>query len=263
MIKRTFLISIIAMFLIGCKMENKINLDELKKTDSSQWNILSSKKIFFGHQSVGFNIIYGVNDIMKEVPEIKLKIIESANKDDFKKPMFYHTRIGKNTQPITKCDDFKERIENGIGTNVDIAFFKFCYIDITRKTDVISMFQYYFNTIEILKQKYPNVKFVHFTVPLQSKALGIKSRIKRFLKIKINADEDNIKRNEYNMLLREKYGKENTVFDLAAFEAGNDGKNRQSYLNSNYTFDGGHLNETGRKIIAKEFLLFLLNCIKK
>ena len=30
------------------------------------WDWLSNKKIYFGHQSVGFNIIDGIKDIMSE-----------------------------------------------------------------------------------------------------------------------------------------------------------------------------------------------------
>ena len=37
---------------------------------------LMDKKIYFGHQSVGFNILDGVSEILKNNPSIKLNIIK-------------------------------------------------------------------------------------------------------------------------------------------------------------------------------------------
>ena len=55
-----------------------------------------SEKIYFGHQSVGFNIMAGVKDLMKGNPQIKLNIVETTNESDFKVGLFAHSRVGEN-----------------------------------------------------------------------------------------------------------------------------------------------------------------------
>ena len=67
-------------------------------------------------------------------------------------------------------------------------------------------------------------------------------------------------------MLREKYGKQNTIFDLAYYESNNSNSkhlyvNRRSndFLLPIYTYDGGHLNDIGKVTVAKQLLLFLVS----
>ena len=61
----------------GGNMPNKIvSSRTLNDVPKSKWEALSQKRIFFGHQSVGYNIIDGIKNIMQEHSFIKLKIIE-------------------------------------------------------------------------------------------------------------------------------------------------------------------------------------------
>jgi len=252
-------------FFLGCERDAKtmnINLEELKSTPQRNWEALASKKIYFGHQSVGFNIMDGVTTITQELPNIKLNIRETKDPASFNQPIFSHSRIGKNSNPISKCDDFKKIIESGIGDKADIAFFKFCYVDFDSETDIPVLFKYYADTMLRLQAEYPRVKFIHFTVPLKTAPSGIKTVIKKILGRRV--DDGDIQRNSFNHLLREKYTKQNTLFDLAFYEStGPDNKAPQTdtgfsaHLLTEYSDDGGHLNDTGKKIIAKRLLLFL------
>jgi hypothetical protein len=83
---------------------------------------------------------------------------------------------------------------------------------------------------------------------------------------KIWRHDGNILRNEYNQKLRKEYNKSGALFDLAKVESTYpDGrrstfeKNGKSYycLVPDYTDDGGHLNEIGRKMVAEQFLILL------
>ena len=57
-------------------MSDKANpLAPVKSVPESTWKKLSEKKIYFGHQSVGFNIIKGLEDILKENPQIKFTLL--------------------------------------------------------------------------------------------------------------------------------------------------------------------------------------------
>jgi len=254
--------------LAGCQrrdMNNlRIKLSELDNISSQKWDELNNKNIYFGHQSVGFNILDGVKQVQAKFPDIHLKIIETKDVSNLDSPYFAHSRVGKNLDPKAKCDDFKTVIESGIGDKVDIAFFKLCYIDILDKTDINEVFNHYVRTIHYLENKYPQVIFLHVTVPLTTPPGGMKTKLKRFIGYPLWTDADNIKRNLFNMMLVEKYG--NRVFDLAEYESlYSDGKqnrfNKEGHayreLILNYASDDGHLNDIGQWNIGVKLLKFL------
>ena len=243
-------------------------LPSIKGIPASSWEKLSQKKIFFGHQSVGFNIIDGIKDIMKEYPQIRLNIIETADPADINSGIFAHSRVGKNMDPKSKINDFVGLMNKGLGNKVDYAALKFCYIDINPDTDVGILFNEYHAAMTSLKEKYTDVTIVHFTSPLTTIQTGPKAWIKKIIGRTISGIDDNIKRNEYNELLLKKYEGEEPVFDLAKIESTLPNGTRSSFVKNGktyyslapqYTNDGGHLNEPGRKIVAEQFLVFLAN----
>lgn len=95
----------------------------------------------------------------------------------------------------------------------------------------------------------------------------LKSQIKKLLGISPINYLDNTTRNKVNDMLREAYLNKEPIFDLAKYEATlpdgtraffKEGNNKIYVLNSRYTDDGGHLNEFGRRIVAEQFLIFLV-----
>lgn len=268
------LFSVLLIFSVSCeggKMSAK-EVTSVKNIPESKLQKLSDKKIYFGHQSVGYNIVDGLKDIMKENPAIKLNIVDAADPDAFKMPVFAHSVVGQNTKPDSKVDDFSRLMEQGIGNKADMAFLKFCYVDVDEKTDVQKVFDYYKNRLAQLKGKYPNTTFIHFTMPLVSKQTGIKiwlkDTIKKIIGRPVRNYSINIMRNQFNDMLKKEYEGKEPIFDLARIESTlsdgrqltltKDGATFYSML-PEYTYDGGHLNEKGRKIAAQELLLFLAN----
>ena len=62
------LTTFIAINLISCDSggempEKTVQFPNIKDVPASKWENLSQKKIYFGHQSVGFNIIDGIKDL--------------------------------------------------------------------------------------------------------------------------------------------------------------------------------------------------------
>lgn len=223
---------------------------------------VAGKRIFFGHQSVGFNILDGVSDIVKERQGARLNIVKTNTPDAFKSPVFAHSTVGENEDPVSKVSDFARFMDNGIGDNAEIAFFKFCYIDINKTTDIDKIFSVYKETMERLKNRYPKTQFVHITVPLTDSKVTVKSLIKKLL----GKEDNNIKRNHFNERLIQEYGSKGPVFDLAKIESTYPDGSRSTFseggmgyysLVPEYTDDGGHLNEKGRRIAAAELLKFL------
>ena len=248
--------------------ENTTQFTSIKDVPAASWEKLSQKKIYFGHHSVGFNIIDGIKELMKENPQIKLNIVETYNSTDFKNGVFAHSKVGKNRDPVSKTADFTRFIVDGIGNKADYAFFKFCYVDIVSETDIDNVFKDYKRNITKLKTTFPKTVFVHFTVPIKVVQTGIKAWIKTILGKQIGGYAKNIKRNEYNKLLIDEYSGTDHVFDLAMVESTCEEGTRQTFtengktyysLNPNYTYDGGHLNEKGRKKVAEQLLIYLVN----
>jgi hypothetical protein len=231
-----------------------------------KWDALSTKKIFFGHQSVGQNIIDGIKAVMDSNSAIRLNIRQTSDPGDMADAIFAHAPIGLNMDPKSKVDDFRRILESGVGQIADIAMFKFCFIDITRTTDIESLFNYYNEIITNLERTYPRLRIITFTVPLTNMPTGIKPIIKRILGMMPPYKDDNKRRNIFNIKIRNRFGR--SVFDIAEAEATltegkktsfRDGNEAYELLNPAYTSDGGHLNMLGRQIVAIDLLLYLLS----
>ncbi|GAB6909950.1 conserved hypothetical protein [Desulfosarcina cetonica] len=265
-----FTIIIATISCSGGEMEQKkVTYSSLKDIPDAAWEKLSHKKIYFGHQSVGFNIMDGVKDLMKEYPQIKLKIVETKDSGDIKPGVLAHSRVGKNTEPETKMDEFENVLEQGVGSKADAAALKFCYVDMTGKTDVAKLFDDYKRRIENIRKEYPDLQIIHFTDPLTVTNKTWKTWLKQVMgKKEIWEFNDNIRRNQYNELLRKEYKGKDPIVDIAEIESTKPDGSRQSFevdgvtyysLYPGYTMDGGHLNEIGRKKVAEQFILLLAN----
>lgn len=236
-----------------------IDFQEFRQLPPGKLNTFAQSRIFFGHQSVGAGILEGISDNMVHFLGMQLRIVETTNPLIVEESVISHSKIGRNGDPISKCDDFREILNSGIGERVNIALMKFCYIDILANTDVEEIFTYYCKTIEEMEDKYPSVHFLHCAVPLTSIRHDLKAKIRRLLKKDSNL-RNNTAREKFNDKLRKKYGRK--VFDLAYFESLQVGSNKTlNYLNPRFTDDGGHLNQLGRVYIAKNFLIFILNSL--
>ena len=160
-------------------------------------------------------------------------------------------------------------MDSGVGSKVDIAFFKFCYVDIMRDSDLLEIFDSYYITMEGLKTRYSKTKFLHVTVPVCSAPRGVKRNLKASVKLMVGIPgvlDDNVMRHCYNNLLMDAYSQQEHVFDLALTESVNSdgfrcyatkGAGKVFLMAPEYTEDGGHLNKQGRKWTAEQLLIIL------
>lgn len=256
-------------------MRQEEPLPKFEDISVSELNNIFNKKIFFSHHSVGANIIDGVYDILNDNSKLKLSITEYNDLSDCENSNLIHARLGMNTNPISKIDAFKNEMDNGIANKVDFAFLKLCFIDFDSTSNVETTFNYYKTTMEELKIKYPDTTFIHTTVPIVSNKFDVllilKNIIKRIIGRPLVSYKDNIKRTQFNELLRKTYNNKEPFFDLARIESTSIEGIRQYHkvdnqtyysMISEYTDDGGHLNKTGRKIVAEQLLIFLAKLSK-
>jgi hypothetical protein len=254
---------------------HRITLPSIGDVSDEYWAKLAEKRIFFGHQSVGYDIIGGIINILDEYNHVKLDIVETDEAAEFDRPIFAHSRIGKNTDPPSKISGFRKIMDSGVGDKVDIAFFKFCYVDIMRDSDPQKIFEIYNAVIDDLKERYHQVRFLHVTIPLCSAPVGTERKIKENIKLLIGRPglvDDNINRNLYNKLLNETYSKTEPVFDLALLESlnpdgfrlyANKGSEKVFFMSPQYTNDGGHIKQESRKRIAEQLLIILAETANK
>lgn len=219
---------------------------------------VASRRIFFGHQSVGANVLDGI----RELTSGKVIIHEGRS---FTSPGLVHAFLGKNEAPLTKLADFESVIQTLDG-QVDVAFFKFCYIDFNAHTDAERLFTEYLGTMNRLHAKYPKVTFVHVTVPLTVVPQGPKAWLQKTLtRSEPWGTKENAVRQRFNTLLRTRLEGQ-PLFDLAALESTRADGTQVCYpfgaqsvpaLAPEYSNDGQHLNATGRRVVAEALLTFL------
>jgi hypothetical protein len=236
-----------------------------------EWNRISGRTFFFGHQSVGNNILSGLKILKANNQKENFRIIESTKWNEIKDGAFAHALVGKNMDPISKIKSFEAFINNGLGNKVDAAFFKFCYVDIKKDTDVETLYKNYENTIRNLSKKYPKTKFLHVTVPLTVVQAGPKTWIKKIIGKPAGGYADNAQRNRFNQIMRKAYSGKGILFDIAKIESTSPDDRLCTYkhngnvfqaLAPEYASDGRHLNKHGSVRVAKGLINLLTNSIQ-
>jgi hypothetical protein len=247
------------------EMEDNINKG-IKEISAVKWQQLGKKKIFWGHQSVGSNILGGMQELIVAHSEIPLKIFAVKEPYRLDPGVLSHRNVGNNCDPSSKIKDFVKMVEGGIGNQADFAFFKFCYIDFNARSDVNAIFVEYKEAMQRLKEKYPDTRFMHATIPLLKVQTGPKAWVKKVLGRTLDGTKDNVKRCEFNDMIRAEYEGTGPIFDIAKYESTRpdgsretfelDGKEYYAFVPV-YTNDGGHLNKLGSKYLASELLIWL------
>lgn len=223
---------------------------------------LSRERVYFAHQSVGANILQGVEELAGEAG-VRIRMVAADRASDVPPASFGHTFIPENGAPLEKLANFRAALASA---PVDVALLKFCFVDITGDTDVRALFASYRETLAGLHRSHPHTIFVHVTAPLTTVQTGWKALAKRLLGRAPYGVAENAKRDDYNRLLRAAYAGREPVFDLARIEStAPDGALVRVQWNgvavpalaNAYTEDGGHLNAEGRRRAARELIAVL------
>jgi hypothetical protein len=226
-------------------------------------------RVFFGHQSVGANIIQAMPFVYdaKGLPSPEIvEVLPGSSAQLPRGGFFAHSFIGENGDPEGKLDAFDSMLRSGLGDEVSVAMMKFCYVDIDASTDVAALFGKYQATFAALERDFPNVTFLHLTTPLTT-AGGVKSRLKAILGAGNPRAADNAARERLNTLIRRAYDSDH-VFDLAALESvapdgttlsGSYGGEVYHTLYKGYAVDEGHLTPTFSRLAAAKLLTLVAN----
>jgi hypothetical protein len=228
---------------------------------------VTQAKVFFGHQSVGMNVIDGIPGVYAARGLDAAKIVPCpAEAGAWTELSGYlaHAHIGQNGDPVAKIEDFDARTR-GLGGDLDVALMKFCYADVTSDRDVDALFTRYRATMSALERDFPTVAFLHVTTPLTTER-DLKSKFKALLgRNESGGPEDNANRERLNAMVRREYGADR-LFDLAAIESTAPDGTRTSgshqghdyfALYPGYAADASHLNAEGSAIAAAQLLALI------
>lgn len=225
---------------------------------------LTQSTVFFGHQSVGSNILEGVQALARK-GGVDLRVTETEGATGLTPGTLAHAYIDYNGAPDVKLESFHRAFEKGASSSPDFALMKLCYVDFSASTDVEALFSRYRAAMEKLQSSHPAATLVHVTVPLTAKQSTFKSLAKRALG-RATSEQMNELRERFNDLLRGTYEGKEPIFDLARLEStAQDGSPTTAklaggevpMLTPSYTDDGEHLNEVGSERVARELVSLL------
>ena len=227
------------------------------KVTPDQLNALAQKRVVFAHQSVGSDVLDGLNTLAREAG-VSLPIAETRAIPATGTGIF-HFKVGTNGDPNGKMQEF---IRDGGGG--DVAMLKLCYIDFSDSTDAPVLAKQYIAAVEQVQHANPNTRVLALTAPLTTIQTGPKAWIKRLLGKSPAGYVANAKRQTFNDALRQHFSADR-LFDIAKVESTSgerrytfehDGRTIES-LNPAITSDGGHLNDTGKAAVASALVEFL------
>ena len=222
----------------------------------------ASKRVIFAHQSVGGNILDGASAVAASAG-VPLNVVETRLSPSPGSGI-YHFQVGTNGDPLGKIKDYEVSLAQIPVASFDVAMVKLCYIDFNRGTDAAQIATAYVQTLENLQSRNPQTRFVAVTTPLTTIQTGPKSWVKRLLGKTPAGYIENAKREEFNAVLRQKFGT-GRLFDVAKLESqggagpvGFDYEGRHfEALDPALSSDGGHLNDKGKRVLGSAFMKFL------
>jgi hypothetical protein len=235
------------------------------KSDLAQAGAL---RVFFGHQSVGANVVEGLGELRSMAGDTALHVIDASGEAP-PHAFFAQAKLGKNGDPFGKLAAFRHTVDSVLPGRLDAALLKICFVDLGRGTgnDPDSLFTAYRRTMLDLETANPGLVLIPVTSPLtvpDYKARGRLDMVKGALGRWLGRPDDNSRRAEFNGRLREAF-RDRSIFDLAAIESTRPDGTRVRYgkggaveaLAEEYSLDGAHLNALGRKVAARELLRVL------
>lgn len=242
---------------------------EIPVATSADLQVIAGHSVFFGHKSVGYNILDAIPGVFEEGGVPVPAVVESRVAPSG--PAIVHTAIGENGHPLEKIAEFDRVMRGGMADAVDVAVLKLCYVDFREaRVDVGEVFAAYRDTLAALARDYPDTAFVAATTPLTADRgpLGkVRAAIGRGDTL---GPEHNVVRQQFNALMRAEYTRPGTLFDIGAVQSTDADGARVAFerdgdtfyaMDQAYASDPGHLNAHGAAIAASAFVAVLADAV--
>ncbi len=238
---------------------------------ASELALLRSSRVLFSHQSVGHNLLTGLQRLAREHGGVAIPLLSIDDADRSTAPGIIDLSGGQNGAPASKLVFFADTLHAHPDAKPALAFLKLCFVDFDPNTDVGALFAEYQPTLSALKREHPEITFAHVTTPLTRRPSDLRSRVLRVLGRQVWEDAANVKRCQWNERLLRSFSSD-PIFDLARVESTRPDGSRESFSTATggtyyslvpaYTDDGGHLNELGQNVAARELVRFVAAALR-
>ena len=228
----------------------------------ARWAPIAARTVYFGHQSVGNDVLAGVRSWNEELA-LGVRVIQTRDPATVAGPALVHFLAGQNGDFASKNAALLRFLDGRSGADNPIVLLKYCYVDVHSGSDVRTQFDEYLDTAATIAVDHPDAILLHTTIPITSTVEGpMKARAKRLLgRNTLRAAA--VVRHRYNTLVRAEFSGREPLFDIALAESTRPDGRRDGFveagedietLTPEYTSDGGHLNGFGRRAVAVSFL---------
>lgn len=222
--------------IIVDNLEAQANQELLPSTRLAQAHL---QKVVFGHQSVGGNILEGLSALASASPSrYAVDVVDAP--EALPNGGIAQFAVGENGDPAGKIADYNTKMRTwlGGGSTYTASMMKLCFVDFDDSTDSAALFATYRDTMAQLEADFPAHRFIYTTAPLTT--------------------DYSATRAQYNELVRSYCAaNDKALFDIAAIEShdpsGNAVGEAQPRMYAAYSSDGGHLNSTGAKRVARAY----------
>ena len=233
-----------------------------------RWGAVAGRTIYFGHQSVGRDLIAGIKRLNHD-GAIGLSLIQTEDPTSLTGPAFVHFLAGSNRDYASKNAALLRLLKTRKQADEAIVLLKYCYVDIGGDLDPDTLFSAYCEMMETIQSEYPDVTVVHSTIPLTTVESVFRAGANQIMG-RPTLRNASIARHRYNELLRTEFGGTQPIFDLARVEATRPDGTLAGFMSrgslvetlaSENTYDGGHLTPECQLVAAEELLNVLADVI--
>src|SRR5690606_10728043 len=169
--------------------------------------VIANARIFFGHQSVGRDLLAAIESLSKEAG-VTLPIVPLRAGAAPEGKGLFHANVGRNREPDLKLAEFVAAA-GGAEQPFDMALLKFCYLDLgedSKEKSPENLFGRYKRDMSRLQADHPKLALLHTTMPLMSDPPGWKTTVKRWIGWPTWRDDAHQRRAAYNQQIRESFG---------------------------------------------------------
>ena len=235
----------------------------------ARWGAVASRTIYFGHQSVGRDLIAGI-DRLNNDRAIGLSLIQTDDPNSLAGPAFVHFLAGSNRDYASKNAALLRLLKTRKRADGAIVLLKYCYVDIRDDLNPDVIFASYCEMTETIQSEYLDVTVVHATMPLTTVESVFRARTRQIMG-RPTLRKASIARHRYNELLRGEFAGNDPIFDLARVEATRPDGTLSTFvshgspietLTPENTYDGGHLTPQCQLAAAGALLNVLADVIE-
>lgn len=236
---------------------------------AARWGAVASRTIYFGHQSVGRDLIAGIKRLNND-GAIGLSLIQTDDPTCLTGPAFVHFLAGTNRDYASKNAALLRLLNTRNHADGAIVLLKYCYVDMRDDLSPYTIFAAYCEMTETIQLEYPDVTVVHATMPLTTVESAFQARASQIMG-RPTLRQASIARHRYNELLRAEFVGNQPIFDLARVEATRPDGTVAMFMSQGSaietlapenTYDGGHLTPQCQLAAAEALLDVLADVVE-